>query len=543
MLGSLDLMGSDAPLPHFSLAHRMRLGWINPDWIEVCDFGKNPASRTVTLQATETLARTGPPVGRRAGIEVRIRDGWNYYFELRRAQATQIGDRQLPSSGAVLGTDVAQAGADEMARPLILKLPLDVDGDGPVLRSVGADYEESDVTNPDRMNDFRITRQFSLPADPNSVKVEVQYLGAHRAELQITPAPGRDNFKSPDIDVDGPAGANVVVKGRLNTIAIRVHNKGSKAADAVRIKVGWLPFTTAPGKWSELATPPTQPIPAHATRTFSVPWETPASVMVDGKESEHFCIRVDVDRYVDPADPAGSEIVVHNNWAQSNFSTAAVGHGSPSERRDTVVRATNALTVGALHHTLVEQSSEHFRAYLDHAWKWLAPGETDFTALSFESLAGDPVYDENFQRDFREYGGERMTNDLRARTFILPDRERDGSVQRSGVQLHIRVGVRTFIDALEALGELVRGKVWAGERPNIAPADGGTVRLIAWPMRRPKLQVTRDASVGADGSFKVLVPGEVLRFAHDERILVEVFYLGTARYVPCRSRTTTLRSG
>ena len=38
-----DTMDDDAPIPHFSLPHRMRLGWISPDWIEVCDFGKNPA--------------------------------------------------------------------------------------------------------------------------------------------------------------------------------------------------------------------------------------------------------------------------------------------------------------------------------------------------------------------------------------------------------------------------------------------------------------------------------------------------------------------
>jgi hypothetical protein len=537
-----DLMASDAPLPHFSLAHRMRLGWINPDWIEVCDFGKNPASRTVTLESMETMKRTGPSPGRKAGVEVRIRDGWNYYFEFRRAVATQIGDRELPASGSVLGTDLVQAAADEMARPLIMLLPKDVDDDGPVLKSGGQDYEESDVTNPDRMNDFVLTRKFDFvfPVNKTSTTVDIQYVGAHRAELQITPAPGRDNFKSPDIDLDGPAGPNVVVKGRQNTIVARVNNRGSKAANAVQIRVKWLPFTTAPGAWTDLALPPMQAIPAHSTRTFTIPWTPPASVTIEGTEVEHFCIRVDVDRYVDPTDPSGSEIVIFNNWAQSNFMTSAVGHGSPSERRDTVVRTTNKLPEGAIHHMLIEQSSEYFRAFLDHSWKRLAPGETASTTLAFESLAGDPAHGRAFEREFRETHGEQMVNDLRARTFILPDRKRDGAIERWGVQLMVRAGLRTFIDPLEARGELVRGQIHAGDPPG-TPVEGGQVRVIAWPRSRPDRQLTVETQVQPDGTFRVGLPGEVVQIARGERVLVEAYYLGTTRYTRCRSKTIALR--
>lgn len=537
-----DLMANDAPLPHFSLAHRMRLGWINPDWIEVCDFGKNPTSRTVTLTSMETMTRSGPGAGRKAGVEVRIRDGWNYYFEFRRAVATQIGDRELPTSGVVLGTDLVQAAADEMARPLIMLLPKDIDNDGPVLASGGQDYEESDVTNPDRMNDFRLTRKFDfvLPADKNAATVDIQYVGAHRAELQITPAPGRDNFKSPDIDLDGPAGPNVVVKGRQNTIVVRVHNRGTKAANAVQIRVKWLPFTTAPGTWTDLALPPTQPIAAHATGTFTVPWTPPANLAIDDVPVEHFCIRVDVDRYVDPTDPSGSEIVIFNNWAQSNFMTSAVGHGSPSERRATVVRSTNKLPDGAIHHTIVEQTSEHFRAFVDHSWKWLAPGESTSTTLAFESLAGDPIRGRAFEREFRETQGERMSNDLRARTFILPDRKRDGAIERWGVQLIVRAGLRTFIDPIDARGELVFGRVHAGDPPG-RDVDSGQVRVIAWPRSRPERQISVDAPVQADGTFRVGLPGEILQVAREDRVLVEAYYLGTTQYTPCRSKTIPLR--
>lgn len=542
-VGAWDLMASDAPLPHFSLVHRMRLGWISPDWIEVCDFGQNPASRTIILQAAESLTRSGPPAGRKAGVEIRIRDGWNYYFEYRRPQASQIGDRALPGGAAILGTDLFQAGANDVARALILLLPNDADGDGPVLRRIDSDYEESDVTNPDRMNNFSFKRKSSPIFDSNAMTVQIDYVGAHAPELQIAPAPGWDKFKSPDINVDGPAGPNVVVKGKLNVVRVTVHNKGTKAADKVQIHAKWLPFTTAPGKWNPLADPPTQPIPAKSSRVFIINWQLNASVMVGDKEAEHFCVRVDIDRYVDPTDPAGNEIVVHNNWAQSNFSTSAVGQSSPSERRSTPVIATNIFPMRAVHRTMVEQSSEHFRTYVDHAWRRLEPDETDVTQVSYESLAGDPLHGRDFEIAFRETHGERTVNDLVLRTFAMPERVVDGPIERWGAQLLIQAGIRTFIPRLHARGELVEGVVRAGDDDNSFLASGGTVRVVAWPRERPDQQEWTDGSVQADGSFRVGLPGRIVAAARQSRILVMAFYHGTTEFTPCKSDEVRLEVG
>ena len=33
---------------------------------------------------------------------------------------------------------------------------------------------------------------------------------------------------------------------------------------------------------------------------------------------EHFCVKADIERYVDPSDPSHDEIVIGNNWAQSH---------------------------------------------------------------------------------------------------------------------------------------------------------------------------------------------------------------------------------
>ena len=541
-----DLMDADSPLAHFSLPHRMQLGWIHPDWIEVCDFGQNPASRTVKLQVIETLTRSGPPAGRKAGVEVRIREGWNYYFEYRRKQTGGVGDQKIKPANVIVGTDVYTAPKDKElqeaegvpgSRPLILLLPKDVDNDGPLLTKANQNYQESDVTNPDRMNDFSLTRKSSLllggPGD--SVNVQIAYQGAHRAELQLRPAPGGSDFKSPDIDLDGPAGPNVAVKGKTNTIKVRVHNRGTKAANAVQVRVQWLPFTSAPGPWIALANPATQPIPAHASREFVVNWNLPASVKVGDAEAEHFCVRADVDRYVDPTDPSGSEIVIFNNWAQSNFSTDAVGHASPSERRSTAVTATNVLRTRAMHRTLVEQTSEFFRTYVDHHWRRLAPRQSDVTQMSYESLAGDPLGDNAFRIAFREAQDRGLVNDLSARTYVMPERIFDGPQERWGVQLLVRAGVRTRIEKTTARGELVTGTVLGGDERNRVTVTSGDVRLVAWSVRRPEEQFIQDGSVDNDGRFRLLVPSEVLWLASREAVMVAVFYHGTQRFAPCRS--------
>jgi len=538
-----DLMSIDGPLPHFSLPHRMRLGWIDPGWIEAIDFGANPASRNVTLRAIEALSRSGPPAGERAGIEVRINDGWNYYFEYRREQAAQIGDQDLPVNRALLGTDVHQALAGEMERPLIMKLPKDVDGDGPVLRTPGTDYEESDDTNPDRMHDFRIIREETMPLDPDQLQVRVEWISAHRAQLHIEHAQGISNYKSPDIDIDGPAGLNKIAKGLKHTIRARVTNTGTKAADKVRVRISWLPFTTAPGTWHPLPDPPEQAIGPHSNTIFAIEWTPPASFQVAGKEVEHFCVRVDIDRYVDPTDPSGSEIVIHDNWAQSNFDTGRVAHGSPSERLRTAVTTTNKLAVPALHATILNQSSPHFRAYVDHAWQRIDPGATVAWELAHESLAGDPIFGEDFEAEFGRRGGETMLNELAARCIVQPPRPNDGPFERFGVQLNMRPGIRTWTDDLRAAGELVTGRVLSGDpvRPN--GVGDGAVRVVGWPEESPEEQYWAEGEAGLDGVFEIGLDGRLVGAASSGRISLVALYLGTLRYAPNRSGEFPLQGG
>jgi len=56
------------------------------------------------------------------------------------------------------------------------------------------------------MHDFVLRLQATSSPDADSAQIRVDYIAAHRPQLQIRPAPGRGNFKSPDIDLLGPSG-------------------------------------------------------------------------------------------------------------------------------------------------------------------------------------------------------------------------------------------------------------------------------------------------------------------------------------------------
>jgi len=535
----------------------MPLGWIASNWIETFDFSANPTGHPVTLQAMETLTRSGPPAGRRAGIEIRIRDGWNYYFEYRRTQGGQIGDQSLntevPAGLLVLGTDVIGDGlaleprdlaaeTTKAVRPRILRLPVDVDGDGPVLSNPGQDYAESDVTNPVRMHDFRLVFDHIDPADNNAVQVRVVYEGANRVDLRISPAPGHGNYKSPDIDLDGPAGPNIIAKGMAQTIKVRVHNAGSVKADNVVLKLAWLPFTTKPGDWNNLPSPPPANIPAGGLFEFQAPWTPPADLKIGDDDVEHFCVKAQVDAYVDPRDASHNEITVANNWAQSNFNTTAVADGSPSERKFSGFIITNPLADAATYLSVAEQDSGLFRAYLGNAWVHLDAGDTRFIPVAYESLAGDPGFGNDYRRQFGDRGIK--PNLLSLTSFLVPPNRPGCGAPRPewGANLSIHAGHRTRIRGVQLLGEVVRGFVEGVLDGHAEPILSGTVNIVLWLADRPDRQVLSVGHLGAGGRFDAPVTREfITAFQNHAKIFGDAFYLGTGFWAPSRMGTRQLR--
>jgi hypothetical protein len=517
----VDLMASSRPLPHFSLANRIRLGWVDRAWLRRFDFSASPVGGSVTLQATETLTRNGPGPGRIAGIEVPIKDGWSYLFEFRREQPGQIGDQLLDrvdgSPRFVLGTDLRVRGA-ESARPPILFLPEDVDADGPVLDVDGRDYRDSDVTNPERMHDFTLKLNHIEAPDANSAEVEVKYQAAHRPQLQIRSAPGRGDFKSPDIGLIGPFGTAVpgVLKGMPNTIKVTVHNLGTLPATKVQVHVRWLPFTVSGANWRPLPDPPQFSVPATGITSFVVPWDLPASVKVGDTEVEHFCVRVDIDRYRDLAHPDHEEIVTFDNWAQSNFDAVSLPFGSPSDRVRTVGTTSNPLQRPATYLFTADQSSPWYRMYVGNAWLRLPAGGTRPLEIGYESLAGDAV----FGPDFEKYQ-ERITSTTHhaaVTSWQVPENtECDTPREWWGVGLDLRAGRRTWIEDVRRNGELVTASVRTRIDGVVADVTGGEIHLAAWPQDEPARVVHTQGIVGTDGTARVLLSNETLQALDEGR--------------------------
>ncbi|MFI6909609.1 hypothetical protein ACIBKY_50685 [Nonomuraea sp. NPDC050394] len=496
----VDLMHTSDTLPHLSIANRLRLGWVRPAWLRRFDFSLNPNGAVVTLRAAEALSRTGPPPGQAAGIEVPINDSRSYLFEYRRQQPGMVGDQELNevTSGAnprfVLGTDVD--GSGKSSRPPILLLPDDSDGEGPILDAGGEDYEDNDTTHPARMFDFRVTVESIGTPDPDTVTVKVDYIGTHRPQLVVRPAPGGDDFKSPDIELINPLGVSPtsgffidsVIKGAPNVVRITIHNVGTLDAKDVLLHVKWIPYTTSAGGWQTLPDPPRLPlVPAKGKTSLTVVWNVPASLQIKGVEVEHFCFRVDIDRYWDPVHPEDGELVVHDNWAQSNFATTSVGSGSPSQRIRTVLGVANELPVALTHLLEGQQSRDLFRIYLGNAWLWLDAGESRYVDLAYESLAGDPILGGNFAEAAASLIQD--PNQAVISLWRVPPPEADCATpaQAFGANLQLHAGQRCWFEGVRREGEVIWAQLLTTEESEVVPVTHGIVYLSTWSPAMPDM--------------------------------------------------------
>lgn len=510
----VDLMSTDDDLPHFSIANRVRLGWIDRAWLRRFDFSASPTGGSVTLQATETIAATGPRPGHVAGIEVPIEKDWSYFFEYRREQAGQMGDQNLDTSVVsgrtqiVVGTDLRHRGG-QVARPPIILLGQDPDADGPLLVNAGQDYRDSDTTNPERMHDFTLEVTSIGAPDPDTAQVDVTYVEAHRPQLQVRPAKGVDDFKSEDIDARGPFGlSDVVVKGATNTIAVTVHNLGVLPAEQAQIHVRWLPYTVTGGAWVNLPDPAPFSVAARGKTRIEIPWPIPKSVKVGDVEALHFCVRVDIDRYRDPAHPDQEEIVVHDNWAQSNFTGAAVPFGSPSARLMTAVGASNVLDRAATYTFEADQSSPWYRIFLGHAWLRLPVGGDAAVELGYESLAGDPQHGDEFDRQIELISNE--VDHVAVNSYVLPEGTRCPAPRHLfGVGLDLRVGRRAWFEDVQRDGELLIMRVLSATDGVPFDVTFGELHLACWPDEAPE-RVTVTVGEISNGFGRVLVRGDTL---------------------------------
>lgn len=300
-----------------------------------------------------------------------------------------------------------------------------------------------------------------------------------------------------------------VVKGAPNAIRITVHNLGTLAATQVQIHVRWLPFTVSAGPWQSLTDPAPFDVPALGLTSLVVPWNVPASVKVGDVEANHFCVRVEIDRFRDAAHPEREEIVVADNWAQSNFDAVSIPFGSPSDRIRTAAILSNPLGREATYLLTTDQSGDGFRVYVGHAWLRLAPGETRPVELMYESLAGDPSFGAAFERSLERYAAR--ANHVAVTSWLVPEgTECDTPREWWGVSLDLRAGRRAWIDDVRRNGELVTGRVRATRNGSITSVTYGDVHLAVWDREHAGPATVTQGSIQPDGTARVLLSNESL---------------------------------
>jgi len=439
--GAWEIMDSENPLPHFSVVHRMMLGWLPSSRIKTYNFASMamPIDETITLHPIE---RSDVPVCRYSAIEIRIADGWNYYFEYRIGQSANIGDRNLPIDSRVLGTDVVSAPwTPPTSRPGILLLSNDADGDGSVL-SNGQDYEETDYTDPVYPTDFKVDVS---GINGTKADVHIRYGVNSKPDPSIRPWPASTDrpYQSPDIEIRNTRNMadtswyNVPWIGNNNTVVAKVKNNGTLDAPSIRVNFYVKNFNVGGTPETFLGTD-VDDIPAGATVEFTTTWVPPS----DG----HYCIIVRIPLYQLPSNPSLVEMTELNNLAQSNYDRFISATSIPS-REVSEVEVGNPYSIRTTIHITAAQTNPLYRTYVQHTWLVLDPGEYRKIKIMFEYV-GNRSHN-NFPKD-QEKEYLKLPNDVRFTAFIEDPRDspRHSLQTLGGAQIQVVTGKSTKFEKL-----------------------------------------------------------------------------------------------
>jgi CARDB len=526
--GGWELMDSDGPWPHFSVVHRMMLGWVQSGWVQSFNFQSmaSPVDQTVVLSPIEN----GMPAGaRKAGVEIRIADGWNYYFEYRIGQGAQIGDRSLPTDDRVLGTDVVSGPyVPPIARPGILLLNNDIDGDGAVLGN-SQDYRETDTTDPVYPTDFKVDVSGIGSSKAN---VRIRYGVNSKPDPSIRPWPaGPDRqWQSPDIEVRNmrnqtdPAWFNVPWIGNANTVIAKVKNNGALDAPQVRVNFYVKNYNVGGTPETFLGTD-VKDVPAGATVEFQGSWTPPS----DG----HFCITVRIPLYQLPANPAVVEMTELNNIAQSNYDRFISATSVPS-REMTVMEVGNPYPVRTRIWINAGHSNPLYRTYLEHAWLYLDPGETRKLEVMYEyapdHLTSD-VYPKELLPKYRRM--QHVPNKVDFASFIENPRDnpRHSLDVLGGAQAEIVTGKSTEFKRFRVTKGSVSGVVVTHEDQKPVPAGKVIVRVASGEGKEEWMDYQQARLKGGSFSIEPKFKGE----------RVKAFYIPATGYGECESEEKKMR--
>ncbi|MFV0375252.1 hypothetical protein [Microbacterium sp.] len=521
-----DTMSWEGRLGHYTTPLKMRLGWLEEDDIRTFDFQNSGAvSEEVVLHASSLGSA---PDGRFSAVEVRIADGWNYYFEYRSEQGTGVGDEELPSDRRVIGTDVIHGDfTAPIVRRQVILLPNDPDGDGPVL-DVGEDYEETDATTPTAPADFRVE---VLETTDDWARIRVEYGANSQPDPSIRPWPGTgmNAWQSPDIEVfndrnrANPEFRNLPWTAHANTIVARVRNSGNLTATGVRVNFSVKNFTTGSAVETSLGFD-IRDIPAGDTVEFSYDgWVPPAG--------QHFCVVARIPLHVNSDDLATVEITELNNTAQSNYTEFISAEASPPRRQRTFVTVANPYPEPTTAYLTAAQTNPFYRSYLAASSVALGPGEERKVELMFEALHGTPDLDRMLKHDEDDVFLRRPNLVGVSGTIDDPlNAESDHPLPTGGVVVRVRTGSTTHVRA-GADANVVTGTVTAA---NDVKVEGGSVIVAIRKEGESHDLQTRVAEVHG-GHFFV----EFDTLVHGAGFIVTAEYLGRGQWAPSEPFTFT----
>jgi M6 family metalloprotease-like protein len=552
-LGNWEPMAYEENLPSLSLYHLLRQGWVNDSWVKMYNFGSMaaPVDETITLHPVEA---GNPPAGRFSGIEIRISDGWNYYFEYKKGMVGEINSQSLPENRRVIGTDgISGLFTPPFERPSLLFLPNDADGDGQVL-STSEDYEETDITDPAFPTDFKVT---VVSEDGDKAVVRVQYGVNSKPDPSIRkwPASPTRQWQSPDIEVKNARNAtdsswfNVPWLNNDNTIVAKVKNSGTIAAPSVRVNF-YIKNYNIGGAPEVLLGGTNVDIPAGATVDVNCPvvWRPPAT--------GHYCVVVRMPLYQLPSG-GSAEMTELNNEAQSNYDRFISGSSSPYSREVTYLEVGNPYpdTVARIF-IIPSQTSYHYRTYLEHTWIYLNPGETKKIRMMTERIDYHelPMDLGNYQKvlahsnEAKTHGNDihplREKNPISNISLmalvsegVSDELPHQNLIPLGGVDLQVVSGLNTEFEFIELGQEQVYGRVVVTSSKTGAPAGKiiATIELDEKIEEGISMFVYQDFEMTEDGYFR----GQ-FKEMKNHKLAVQFYYLPENGYKDCYSERKLL---
>ncbi|MBY0319217.1 MAG: hypothetical protein K2X72_10870 [Reyranella sp.] len=524
LTGGWDMMaGSNNILPHFSLSNKMRMGWLEASHLKLYNFqGAGLRAETVTLHPAELGP---PPAGRVKGIEIRIANGRNYYVEYRAQQAaTQVSDNLLTDRQVMITDVTSDDHRSAIARPPILFVPNDVDGDGRLI-GPGENFVERD---PGTQLDLHV-EVVSTAAD-NAV-VRIRYDSNGRPEPGIRPWPGEPDFQSPDIEIrndrataDPGQWFNMPWAGHNNTVVAKITNNGDLLARGVAVDFAVTEFTTGDGDWESLGTD-RQDVPAKTTVEFTRPWS------IEADEDRHYCVRIRIQLYQDPANLAIVDLNIFNNEARSNYTRFISASASPSSRVGTEVMLSNPFDKSTLVYANVRKTHPMHRVFTSHQWLRVAGNDQRAIQVWDEAMFGTPewpIVSRTPRGDLSPSLLWEIPNKVSVTGWAQRPFEADCGARTltGGVGIRVAAGRATQIKVGAQRANYVTGQVVFID--DGTPVTGGGVALIEVRAASGRY-FTVTADVGRNGVYT----REFQNPLGGEARTVEVHYLGSYSAAPC----------